>query len=78
MNATKIVGILLIIGGVLGLVYGSFSFPKSTKETHTANIGSLSMSITEKEPERVNVPVWVGVTAIVVGGVLLVFDDKKK
>jgi len=31
MNAVKIAAILLIVAGILGLVYGSFSY---TKETH--------------------------------------------
>jgi hypothetical protein len=38
--------------GVLGLVYGSFSF---TKETHQAKIGPIELSV--KEKETVNVPV---------------------
>ena len=38
MNASKIIGIVLIVAGALGLAYGSFSF---TKDTHTANIGPL-------------------------------------
>jgi hypothetical protein len=28
MNAVKIIGVVLIVAGVLGLVYGSFSFTK--------------------------------------------------
>ena len=58
------IAIILII---LGLVYGGFSY---TKETHEAKIGSLEMSL--KDRETVNVPVWAGVGAIVVGGLLLV------
>ncbi len=72
MNALKIVAIALIVGGALGLVYGSFSY---TKDTHTANLGPLSLSV--KEKETVNVPVWAGVAAIVGGGLLLVFGTKK-
>jgi hypothetical protein len=33
------------------------------------------LSVTDKE--TVNVPIWVGVGAIVVGGLLLVFGGKK-
>ena len=72
MNAMKIVGVVLIIAGVLGLAYGGFSF---TKETHKANIGPLSLSV--KEKEQVNVPQWLGIGAIVVGVVLLVLPSKK-
>ncbi len=35
----------------------------------------LVLSVTDKE--TVNVPIWVGVGAIVVGGLLLVFGNKK-
>ena len=72
MNAMKILGIVLIVGGILGLVYGGFSF---TKETHEAKIGPITLSVTDKE--RVNVPMWVGIGAVVVGGLILVFGSKK-
>jgi hypothetical protein len=72
MNAMKIVGLLLIAGGVLGLVYGSFSY---TKETHDVKIGPLEMAV--KEKETVNVPVWAGVGAIVIGCGLLLVGGKR-
>ncbi|MGH9929715.1 MAG: hypothetical protein ACREA9_10895 [Pyrinomonadaceae bacterium] len=72
MSAIKILAIILIAAGTLGLVYGSFSF---TKETHQAKLGSVELSINEKQ--TVNVPVWAGVGAIVIGGALLLFVSKK-
>lgn len=72
MNAAKLAGIVLIVAGTLGLVYGSFSY---TKETHEAKLGPLQFSVQEKE--TVNVPIWAGVGAIVMGGLLLVFGGKK-
>ena len=72
MNAVKIVGLVLIVAGILGLVYGSFSY---TKETHEAKIGPLELQV--KEKETVNVPVWAGVGAIVIGTVLLVVPVKR-
>ena len=71
MNAIKIAAVALIVAGVLGLVYGGFSY---TKETHEAKVGSIQMSI--KDKETVNVPVWAGVGAIAVGGLLLLFGNK--
>lgn len=71
MDAQKIAGILLIVAGALGLAYGGFSF---TKETHTADVGSLHMSVDEKQ--HVNVPAWAGIGAILVGGLLLVTGRK--
>ena len=66
MSPIKIVAILLLVGGIFGLVYGGFTY---TKTTHDAKIGPLEFSV--KDKERVNVPVWAGVAAIVAGGVLL-------
>ena len=72
MNAARIAAVVLIVAGVLGLVYGSFSY---TKETHDAKIGPLELSI--KDKETVNVPVWAGVGAIVIGGAILLVGSKK-
>ena len=72
MNASKIIGIVLIVAGALGLAYGSFSF---TKDTHTANIGPIHLSV--KEKETVNVPVWAGVAAIIAGGLVLLGASRK-
>ena len=71
MGAIKIAAIVLIVAGILGLAYGKFSY---TKETHEATIGSLELSV--KDKETVNVPVWAGVGAIVVGGLLLLVPKK--
>jgi TRAP-type C4-dicarboxylate transport system permease small subunit len=67
VGATKVIAILLIVAGALALAYGGFSY---TKETHTADVGSLHLSVDEKQ--HVNVPVWAGVGAIVLGGLLLI------
>lgn len=64
--------LLLIAAGVLGLAYGSFSY---TKETHETKIGPLEFSV--KDTETVNVPVWAGVGAIVVGGLLFLIPTKR-
>jgi TRAP-type C4-dicarboxylate transport system permease small subunit len=71
MNAQKIAALVLIVAGVLGLVYGGFTY---TKDTHTADIGPLSLQVTEKS--HVNVPIWVGVGALVCGVLLLVSARK--
>ncbi|MFI5165859.1 MAG: hypothetical protein ACHQQS_04490 [Thermoanaerobaculales bacterium] len=71
MSPLKIVAILLIAAGIIGLVYGSITY---TKSTHDTKIGPLELSI--KDKETVNIPVWAGVGAIVVGGVLLFVRTK--
>jgi TRAP-type C4-dicarboxylate transport system permease small subunit len=72
MNTLKIAAILLIVAGALGLAYGSFSY---TKETHGAKIGPIELSVNERQ--TVNVPIWAGVGAIVIGGALLLLGSKK-
>jgi hypothetical protein len=72
MNPVRIAAIALIVAGGLGLAYGGFSY---TKETHKATLGSIELSV--KDKETVNVPVWAGVGAIVLGGVLLFAGGRK-
>lgn len=72
VNAARIAAIALIAAGILGLVYGGFSF---TRETHEASIGPVEISVEEKQ--NVNIPIWAGVGAIVVGGALFFLGRKK-
>jgi hypothetical protein len=72
MNAAKVIAIVLIVAGLLGLVYQQFSF---TKETHQAKIGPIELSL--KEKETVNIPMWMSIGAIGLGVVLLVTGRKK-
>jgi len=72
MNALKIPAIVLILAGVLGLAYGSFSY---TKQTHDVKVGPIEMSVQDKQ--TVNVPVWAGVGVILIGGALLLFGARK-
>lgn len=64
-NPVKLVGILLIVGGVLALIYGGFTYPKS----HQAKVGPVAFDV--KTQEHVSVPVWAGGGAVVLGTVLL-------
>lgn len=73
MSPIRIVAIVLVIAGALALAYGGFTY---TKDTHTANLGPLSFSVQEKE--RVNVPMWAGLGAVVVGGLLLVMGGGRR
>jgi TRAP-type C4-dicarboxylate transport system permease small subunit len=72
MDAMKMAALALIVAGILGLIYGGFSY---TKETHRATLGSLELSV--RDSERVNIPMWVGVGAIVVGGALFFVGGRK-
>jgi hypothetical protein len=71
MSGTKILGIVLVVGGLLGLVYGHFDY---TKETHEGQIGPFKFSVTEKETTVI--PSWASIAVLVAGVVLLVIDRK--
>ena len=72
MNQIKTVAAILMLAGVLALVYGGFTYTKSTQQ---AKIGPLELVV--KDKETFNVPVWAGVGAIVIGGLLLLSSGKK-
>lgn len=68
MKIYMVVAIVLIVLGILGLVYGKFSY---TKDSETANLGPLELTFNEKE--TVNIPVWAGAGSIIAGVSLLGF-----
>ena len=68
----RMMAIVLLLAGVLGLVYGGFSY---TRETHEAKVGPLEVSISEKQ--RVNVPLWAGVALVIAGGGLLLTQRRE-
>jgi hypothetical protein len=72
MNPVRIVGVLLIVAGIAGVVFSSFSF---TKETHELKLGPVELSV--KEKQSVDIPTWASVSAIVVGGLLVAFGGRK-
>lgn len=67
----KILGIVLLVAGILGLVYGHFDY---TKETHEGQFGPFKFSVTEKETTVI--PSWASIAVIVAGVVLLVVPRK--
>jgi drug/metabolite transporter (DMT)-like permease len=71
MSVRKLIGALLIAAGVAALVYGGFSF---TRKTHKVDIGVAELKLQDKE--RVKIPTWAGVAAIVAGGALLAIGRK--
>lgn len=67
MNPSKLIGIILIAGGCLGLVYGGFSY---TKETTGVKLGPIELKVEEKE--TVSIPLIVSAGAIAIGVFMLV------
>ena len=72
MNATKLLAIVLIIAGAVGLAHRSFTY---TKETHDAKVGPVEFSV--KDKETVNIPQWAGIGAIVIGAGLLLVGGRR-
>ncbi|MFN2257715.1 MAG: hypothetical protein ABR516_04485 [Desulfuromonadaceae bacterium] len=72
MNTIKMAAIVLLVLGILGLAYGGFSY---TRGTHQTSLGPLELTL--KDKQQVNIPLWAGVGAVVIGGVLLMAGGKK-
>ncbi len=66
MTPIRVLALVLIGGGVLGLVYGSFTYVSGK---HELDLGIVEVTTTDRE--TVNIPVWVGVAGIVAGSALL-------
>lgn len=71
MDAIRATALFLIVAGALALAYGGFSY---TRETHEAKIGPIELSVRDKQ--TVNIPVWLGGGALLVGIVLLLSRSK--
>lgn len=67
MDALKTLAIVLVVGGVLALAYGGFSY---TKDTQAAKIGPLELTVSDTR--TVNIPVWAGIATIVIGAAIMV------
>lgn len=72
MNPSKLIAVVLIAAGALGLVYGGFSY---TKETTGLKLGPLELKVQERQ--RVNVPLVASAAAIAIGVALLVVGRNK-
>jgi len=72
MKAMRIVGVLLLVLGLAGFLTGGFSF---TKDTTQAKLGPLELTV--KEKESVNIPQWMSLGAMLLGGVVLVLGFRK-
>jgi hypothetical protein len=72
MNGIRLLAVVLLVAGLLGLVYGGFTY---TRQTQAAKLGPIELTVNEQH--TVNVPVWAGVAAIVAGGALMLAASNK-
>jgi hypothetical protein len=68
----RLIGMLLIIAGVIGLAWGGFTY---TKERHNVDLGPVDFQVTEKK--TVPIPPIAGAVAVV-AGILLVATDRRR
>jgi hypothetical protein len=72
MSATRLIGILFVVAGILALAYGGFTY---TRHTSTADVGPVHVSVRHRA--TVDVPIWAGIGIIVLGGVLIGIGDRR-
>ena len=72
MQGMKLVGVVLLVLGILAVAYGGFSY---VKKTDNVDLGPIHIEVQDKE--RVNVPLWAGVAAIVGGALVLTMGTRR-
>jgi TRAP-type C4-dicarboxylate transport system permease small subunit len=72
MSAAKLIGVLFIVGGILALIYGGFTY---TRHTSTADVGPLHVSVQHRQ--TVAVPIWAGIGVIVLGSLVIALDGRR-
>jgi hypothetical protein len=72
MSGAKIAALVLIIAGALALAYGGITY---SKQTTALSLGPVQVNVTQKK--TLPIPVWAGLGAILIGGVLLVAGSKR-
>jgi drug/metabolite transporter (DMT)-like permease len=68
----KVIGLLLIVIGAIGVIWGGVSY---VKNRDTAHLGPVDIVVESKD--RVSIPPVVGVAALIAGGLLVVMSSRK-
>ncbi|TXI15703.1 MAG: hypothetical protein E6Q67_15250 [Roseateles sp.] len=72
MGLIRWTALALIVAGALSLVYGGVSY---TREHTAAKLGPVEIKV--EETQDINIPVWMGVGAVVVGGLVLLGTGRR-
>jgi hypothetical protein len=67
----KVIGILLVVLGIVGIVYGGFTY---TSHKKAVDLGPVQIDKTEHHD--VPIPPLVGLLAVVAGGAMIYLDGK--
>ena len=73
MTWNKTLGIVLIAAGIFALIYGGFTY---TEDRHEIDIGPIELQASEQE--TVNIPVWAGAGALILGVVFVAYPMKRR
>jgi drug/metabolite transporter (DMT)-like permease len=71
MKNITIIGIVLVVLGVVGLIYGGLSY---TSSNNTVHMGDVNLQIEEKK--RIPISPIAGAVALVGGGILILAGRK--
>lgn len=71
MNSLKLIGVVLVVAGCLGLLYGGFSH---SHETTGLKLGPIELRVRDKE--RINIPLLASAGGLAMGLFLLVTRRK--
>lgn len=71
MRPTKVVGVVLLVGGIALAVWSALGYEE---RQHEADIGPIEVEVVERE--RPPVPIWLGV-AVAAAGAVLVFLPRR-
>jgi hypothetical protein len=69
----RVLGILLLIGGLAALIWGGFTYKKTNE---VLDVGDLEVQ--SRTSEHVSVPPIAGGAAVLAGAVLLFASDRRK
>lgn len=68
----RMIGIILVVLGAAGLIWGGFSY---VKDRDTVDLG-VAKIVTE-DRERVSIPPVAGIVSLVLGGVFVVMSSRR-
>ena len=68
----KTIGILFIVIGLIGVIWGGIAY---VKDRDTTDLGPVRLTVVQKD--QVSIPPAVGAAALVMGGVLVVLSRKR-
>jgi hypothetical protein len=73
LDPLKVIALILVLGGGFTLARGKFGF---TEEKHTARVGDVAVTVTERR--TIDLPKWLGIGALAVGALLTILPTRPR